>query len=137
VRREGDLVVIGLCGEHDLGTQSQLSAMLARFCGAGSAGDVVVDLSEATFVDSSTISVLLDGLDLMQDQGRNLIVREPSLQAYRVLEIAGLLDVFAPMYSGSVHPGAQATPPANTVEMSALREAESGTAPAEDTSRSR
>jgi len=104
VRREGDRVVVALGGEHDMSTQTELSATLARFCRAGTVGDVVVDLSETSFIDSTTISVLLGVLDHMQGQGRNLIVREPSAQAHRVLEIAGLLDVFAPMTAGAHDP---------------------------------
>jgi anti-anti-sigma factor len=96
VWREGGRVVIGLFGEHDMGTEAELSEALERFCGVGGVGDVIVDLSSASFIDSTTIAALLGGRNLMSGQGRNLILRAPSSQAQRVLELCGVLVLFDP-----------------------------------------
>jgi anti-sigma B factor antagonist len=108
---EGDRTVIGLYGEHDAETEPELSDALGRFCSAGRLGDVVVDLSEATFVDSATIAALLGARNLMAHQGRSLVLRAPSRRALRVLEMCGLLRFVEPVTAGLGyrHPGVHAS----------------------------
>jgi len=96
VWREGDRTVIGLYGEHDLSTEAELSGALASFCGVGGVGDVVVDLSQITFVDSTTITALLGARNLMLRQDRRLILRAPSAHARRILQLCGLLVYLEP-----------------------------------------
>jgi anti-sigma B factor antagonist len=91
VWREGDRTVIGLYGEHDLSTEAELSDALASFCGVGGVGDVIVDLSQVTFVDSTTITALLGARNLMLRQNRRLVLRAPSTHARRVLQLCGIL----------------------------------------------
>jgi anti-sigma B factor antagonist len=100
VWREGDRTVIGLYGEHDLSTGAELSGALASFCGVGGVGDVTVDLSQITFVDSTTITALLGARNLMLRQNRRLILRAPSVHVRRVLQLCGLL-VFIESTGGS------------------------------------
>jgi anti-anti-sigma factor len=88
--------VIGLYGEHDLSTGAELSGALASFCGVGGAGDVTVDLSQITFVDSTTITALLGARNLMLRQNRRLILRAPSAHARRILQLCGLLVPLEP-----------------------------------------
>jgi anti-sigma B factor antagonist len=96
VWREGDRTVIGLYGEHDLSTEAELTGALASFCGVGGVGDVIVDLSQVTFVDSTTITGLLGARNLMLRQNRRLILRAPSAHARRVLQLCGLLVFLEP-----------------------------------------
>jgi anti-sigma B factor antagonist len=96
VWREGDRTVIGLYGEHDLNTEAELTGALASFCGVGGVGDVTVDLSQVTFVDSTTIAALLGARNLMLRQNRRLILRAPSAHARRILQLCGLLVYLAP-----------------------------------------
>jgi len=96
VWREVDRTVIGLFGEHDLGMETELSDAFARCCRPGCAGDVVVDLSQASLIDSSTIAALFGGRELLHGQGRNLILRAPSSQAERVLDLCCLPGDFDP-----------------------------------------
>jgi anti-anti-sigma factor len=96
VWQEGDRTVIGLYGEHDLSTEAELSGALASFCGVGGVGDVTVDLSQITFVDSTTITALLGARNLMLRQNRRLILRAPSAQVRRVLQLCGLLVFLEP-----------------------------------------
>ncbi len=53
-----DVAVVTLIGEHDLGQYDTLAAVLAR-AGVG-ALNVIVDLTHCAFVDSITISLLLN-----------------------------------------------------------------------------
>jgi anti-anti-sigma factor len=117
VWREGGRVVIGLFGEHDLGTEAELSDALERFCGVGAVGDVIVDLSGASFIASTTIAALLGGRNLMRGQGRNLILRAPSPQAQRVLELCGVLVLFDPPA-----PGTDDAVPTGVAELPLLRD---------------
>jgi anti-anti-sigma factor len=96
VWREGDRTVIGLYGEHDLSTGAELSGALASFCGVGGVGDVTVDLSQITLLDSTTITALLGARNLMLRQNRRLILRAPSAHARRVLQVCGLLVLLEP-----------------------------------------
>jgi anti-sigma B factor antagonist len=110
---EGDRTVVGLFGDHDFDSEAELSDALSRSCGAGSAGDVVVDLSQATFVDSTTLATLLGARNLMLRQGRSLVLRAPSSQARRLLELCGLIVFIEPAPAG-IHevpsPGPQRSP---------------------------
>ena len=86
--------VLEVSGEVDLATASQLreaaDGLIAR-----SAGLVVIDLSQVSFLDSSGLSVL----DEMQQRaaaadGRIALVC-PQQRIVRLLEITGLTDRFA------------------------------------------
>src|ERR1700722_12961917 len=61
----------------------------------GGADSIVVDLSSATFLDSTALGVLVSALNRSRERGGlvHLIVQEP--QILRVLTITGLEDEFA------------------------------------------
>src|SRR3712207_8899340 len=54
----GDVVVVVVEGEHDIYTAPTLRERLEEALGRG--GGIVVDLTGATFVDSSVLGALLD-----------------------------------------------------------------------------
>ena len=54
----GDVVVVVVEGEHDIYTAPTLRERLDEALGRG--GGIVVDLTAATFVDSSVLGALLD-----------------------------------------------------------------------------
>jgi anti-sigma B factor antagonist len=57
-RKEAGLAVVTISGEHDLSTAPKLRRELERLMDEGVA--TVVDLSPATFIDSSILGVILD-----------------------------------------------------------------------------
>jgi anti-anti-sigma factor len=57
LERDSGVWVVTLHGEHDLSTASQLRNALARSFSGGSA--VIVDLSQAEFIDSTIVHVLV------------------------------------------------------------------------------
>ena len=59
-------------------------------------GDVVVDLTEVRFLDSSGIRTLLVARRRLGESDRALSVSGMSDPVRRVLEIAGVLDTLAP-----------------------------------------
>ena len=90
----GDVIVVVVEGEHDIYTAPTLRERLEDALGRG--GGVVVDLTAATFVDSSILGALLDARRRAQDQGQGFVVSvgaevEPGVQ--RILDITGLVPV--------------------------------------------
>jgi anti-anti-sigma factor len=92
VGTEGTRTVVVVRGEGDSSTTAVLSDALSRVI-ASQAGDVVIDLAEAEFIDTATVRVLAAGLQLLDRQGRKLTIRSPSRLAARVLDLFGLADL--------------------------------------------
>jgi len=55
---------------------------------------IVVDLSEVTFMDSSGLRVLVGAQQRGDAGGPNLVLRSPSHQIVRLLDLAGLAETF-------------------------------------------
>ncbi len=96
----GDVVVVVVEGEHDIYTAPTLRERLDEAIGRGAG--IVVDLTGATFVDSSVLGALLDARRRALDAGQGFVVSvgddvEPGVQ--RFMEITGLLPVM-PLYNG-------------------------------------
>jgi anti-sigma B factor antagonist len=90
----GDVVVVIVEGEHDIYTAPTLRDRLDEAIGRG--GGIVVDLTAATFVDSSVLGALLDARRraLHGEQGFVVCVGEsvePGVQ--RILDVTGLVPV--------------------------------------------
>ena len=89
-RKESGVAILTISGEHDLSTAPQLRRRLDNLFDDGVA--TVVDLSPATFIDSSILGVILDGRRRAADaQIAFAVVHEPGTEAVdRVLEVTGL-----------------------------------------------
>jgi anti-anti-sigma factor len=81
-----------LAGELDDATAGHLNHRL-REVTAELAGDLSIDLSLLTFIDSTGLAVLVQLHKRVQALGWSLIVVEPTARAYRLLEITGLDQV--------------------------------------------
>ena len=92
VHSEGACSVVVLAGEADVSTRAALCEVLCRVV-ALQAGDVVIDLSQSTFIDSATVRALASAYQLLDGQGRRLTFRSPSRLAVRVLDVFGLTDL--------------------------------------------
>jgi anti-sigma B factor antagonist len=95
VRREtgGDgIQIVVLQGEHDLGTLPQVKEALDSASGDGQA--VIIDLSPATFVDSSILGAMLEARRLAGEAGHGFAVASDgaSEPVRRVLEVTGLAE---------------------------------------------
>ena len=80
-------------GELDIATVAELNERLDAVIDAGT-GDVAIELGSVTFLDSTGISALLTARQRLHSVDRRLTLRNPTKQAYRVLEVSGLLDLF-------------------------------------------
>jgi anti-sigma B factor antagonist len=81
-------------GELDLAVAPWLHDQLEALF-VGGATSIVVDLTDATFLDSTALGVLVGALNTCRERGgeAHLVVTEP--QILRVLTITGLTDAFA------------------------------------------
>jgi anti-sigma B factor antagonist len=88
IESEGSSTTVRVGGEIDLDTAPQLRACLATL-----AGDVVVDLSEVSFVDSQAIGLLIAEHRRRTDAGGRLVVRGASPMTLRTFELTGVDQV--------------------------------------------
>lgn len=89
-RNEAGVAVVTISGEHDLSTAPNLRRRLENLLDEGTA--TVIDLSPATFIDSSILGVILDGRRRAADSGIGYaVVHANGADAVdRVLEVTGL-----------------------------------------------
>ena len=96
----GDVLVVVVRGEHDIYTAPTLRDRLEEALGSGGANaptGVIVDLSAATFLDSSILGALLEARRQALERGIGYAVslgEEPEPGVQRILEITGLVPVF-------------------------------------------
>jgi anti-sigma B factor antagonist len=90
----GDRWLVTLEGEHDLSTAADLRDKLRAVFLSGTA--LVIDLSATTFVDSSTLAVLVDADRYAQDHVGDQfgIVVRPNSAAERLFALTGVRRVF-------------------------------------------
>ena len=86
--RDGHLVV-HVSGEIDLSARSLFQKRLDDMFEAND-DDVVVDLADVSFIDSTGLFVLLQARERLETAGRKLMIARPSRPVTRVLELAGL-----------------------------------------------
>lgn len=93
-RIDAGVAVVDVLGEHDLTTASELSQRLDSLLGEGLG--IVVDLSRATFIDSSVLAALLAASRDAGERGSGFAVTVPADEAdgvRRVIEVTGLDQV--------------------------------------------
>jgi anti-sigma B factor antagonist len=89
-REDGpDTYVIAVGGELDLGAAPALQGTVDRLLEDG-ATTLVIDLSEARFIDSTSVGILMSTMHRLKEAGGTLevVCTEPNL--LRVFEIVGL-----------------------------------------------
>ena len=92
---------VRVTGEIDLDNATELRQRLNSMIAAGT-GDVHLDLSDVTFLDSSGLLVLLAARQGLHDRHHRLAVRNPSKAVLRIFVLSGVLDV---MMDGRQSPG--------------------------------
>lgn len=85
--------VIAVTGEADLHTAPALKARMADAIDSGKR-QVVVDLSGATLVDSTTLGVLVGGERQLSEEGGRVIVVCPDEAIRKTFEVTGLDGTF-------------------------------------------
>jgi anti-sigma B factor antagonist len=90
---DGDRTVIAIKGELDAYTAPALEEQIANL-GSDSPVNVVLDLSETGFLDSSGLRAILTAHRRLGGEHGTLVLRSPSEPVTRLLEITGLTDHF-------------------------------------------
>ena len=86
---------ITVVGELDLSTSNALIDQVSALVDGG-ATLVVLDLSGASFIDSSGLRALIGLGQLLESTGGRLVIDGMSPAAQKLLEITGLLEQFRP-----------------------------------------
>ena len=85
--------VISLAGEVDLYTAPEFKQQLLEVIGQGGK-QVVVDFSDTTFIDSTTLGVLVGGVKRLRQNGGQLALVSTDRNITKIFEITGLDRVF-------------------------------------------
>jgi anti-sigma B factor antagonist len=90
---EDGTYVISLAGEVDLYTAPEFKQQLLNVIGEGGT-DVVVDFTDTTFIDSTTLGVLVGGVKRLRAQEGRLSLVCSDRNITKIFEITGLDRVF-------------------------------------------
>jgi anti-sigma B factor antagonist len=95
-RRDPPAAVVALVGEHDAYSSERLENELAVLL--EESRRIVVDLRDTTFIDSTTLSVLLVARDQAEQAALGFVLVLPKdeyTQVHQILELTGLGRAFA------------------------------------------
>jgi anti-sigma B factor antagonist len=90
IERERSATVVLARGELDAFAAPELTAAFGQADGDGSAGQIAVDLSGVTFMDSTALGVLVRGVRALEQRGARVRVVLPGPGARRIFEITTL-----------------------------------------------
>jgi anti-sigma B factor antagonist len=93
IKEEQGKIVIALEGEIDLENAGEVRKALLN--SLKQKKDLLIDLSAVSYIDSSGIASLVEGLQVARKQKNELSLVSVSVRALRVLELARLDKVFA------------------------------------------
>ena len=88
-----DAYVISLAGEGDLYTAPEFKQQLLEVIGQGGK-QVIVDFSDTTFIDSTTLGVLVGGVKRLRTNEGQLALVCSDRNITKIFEITGLDRVF-------------------------------------------
>ena len=89
----GDRTVVSVTGEVDMYTGPLFQNGLLRAIGAGRGG-LVIDLSRASFLDSSALTSLVNTFDRLRKSGTNLAIVAGDARVHAIFEVARLARDF-------------------------------------------
>lgn len=93
IEDDGPVGVIAVRGQADLHTAPELRAAITAALDRGASG-LVIDLSDATFVDSMTLGVLLGAVKRLRPSGGKVSIVTDDPHIRRIFEITLLDRVF-------------------------------------------
>jgi anti-anti-sigma factor len=90
VDRDPDRVTLHLAGEVDLAAAQRVESAIEEALAGEEGVGVTVDLDAVTFLDSTGLRVLVAAHTQCAEEGRSLVLVNPSTSVSRILEITGL-----------------------------------------------
>jgi anti-sigma B factor antagonist len=88
-----DTTVVSVSGEIDMDTGPSFQRGLLRAIGAGRGG-LVIDLSQASFMDSSALTSLVNAFDQLRRDGTNLAIVAGDARVRAIFDVARLARDF-------------------------------------------
>ena len=92
IERSAEQTVVHVAGEIDMETAPALKEGLLELADEG-VERVVVDMAQTEFIDSTGLHALVVAVRQLRELGGDLVVKSPSPNAARVLELSGLTAV--------------------------------------------
>lgn len=89
-RTEGGSRLIEVSGEVDVSCADQLRTAIDEEISAGLSGELVVDIAEVPYIDSTGIGVLVGAAHRASEAGGMLVVARPQRNVARVLGLLGV-----------------------------------------------
>lgn len=93
IERDGDVVTVVPEGDIGLETVDVLREVLRSVVDSRQGGEIDIDMSSVTFLDSSGIGVLIAAQRAAANRGTKLMLSSPGPMVRMVLEVAHLNDV--------------------------------------------
>jgi anti-sigma B factor antagonist len=90
--RDAGTATVSLKGEVDVLTVDQVRVVLGEAL-AGSPREIVVDLAELAFIDSTGLGALIFGFQRARDAGVRFRLTRPTPGVRQVLVLSGILEV--------------------------------------------
>ena len=88
-------LVLGLSGEIIMDVVPELKTEIERLVAENAKTDLVADLGQVTFMDSSGVGLLLGIRRVCQERGKTFSLRNPSPPIKKLLDMLRLTDFFA------------------------------------------
>ncbi|MFE2324357.1 STAS domain-containing protein [Streptomyces sp. NPDC059385] len=93
--RRQEPYVLRVSGDMDLDHVAQLrTALMTALSEAPEGWDIVVDLQNSSFCDSTGLNALLAAREQARSLGHRLLLATPSHQMIRLLQLTGSADLF-------------------------------------------
>ena len=93
VSTEDGATIVRVSGDLDCYSAPQLRAALLTLVADGPR-QVVVDVGETNFIDSTGLGVLVGGVRRVREGGGDMVLRSPNALTRRLFEIAGVTKLF-------------------------------------------
>jgi anti-sigma B factor antagonist len=89
---DGDITTVSLRGEIDVLTVEQVRVALGEAV-AARPGQIVVDMADVAFIDSTGLGALISGFQRARDQDIPFRLARPSSNVRQILVLSGVLEV--------------------------------------------
>lgn len=90
---DGPGTVVWLSGEHDLASKDAVAVALAKAVALDDDADVVIDLTDASFIDASILGAMVRCHHVLAGRARRLRVRGAEGLPRRVIEICEVAEL--------------------------------------------
>lgn len=87
---DGENRYLAVAGEVDVSCADELRDAINAQVDAGVSGELVVDLSEVPYIDSTGIGVLVGAAHRVEEAGGTLVVSKPQRNVARVFGLLGV-----------------------------------------------